>query len=155
MEQEVVMEEAAPSAAAPAALEAAAARPARPKRSISDLRSQIDTAMEAQAARQARATREIQRLERISSDSHPGELSLTPHNNEIFKHCAMNIPGAHQHLCTGSLQVCLPLQIVSHDLDQFGAVQMAQWPGHKLRLAASVPEIHCLTQIPDMRQYLP
>ena len=78
--EETVMEDAAePSEAAAAAASSAASSPEppadagcqapRPKRSLSQLRSKIDTAVEEHAARQARATREIERLQRISNGS--------------------------------------------------------------------------------------
>lgn len=74
------MEDAAePSEPATAAASSAASSPElaagagshapRPKRTISQLRSKIDTAVEEHAARQARATREIERLQRISNGS--------------------------------------------------------------------------------------
>ncbi len=72
-EEDVDMQDAATSAT-PFAADAPSAdnEPPRPKRSVSKLKTQFDTAKEEQAARQARATQEIARLQRISSSGQNG-----------------------------------------------------------------------------------
>ena len=106
--EELMMEDAAepadafaatPSAAAAEPMEGSAAaaetQPPRPKRSISQLRSKIETAVEAHAAREARANREIEQLQRISNGSWEAGK---PHQNTHITCVGKAVPSSAKYV---------------------------------------------------------